>query len=111
VAVEQQGVSMPYVSIYDYLLSKGNPHAEKLNDTYRALEARMRQNPCQACQAPDHQGNSAQLELFVHPSQARTGRHDIVAQRIENEMPPRNDTLDLPVGNKTELQYPDPSAL
>ena len=56
---------MPYVSIYDYLLSKGNPYADKLNDSYRALEARMRQNNCQACHAPDNQGNSAQLEFFA----------------------------------------------
>jgi hypothetical protein len=95
---EQQGVSMPYVSIYDYLLSKGNPHADKLNDTYRALEARMRQNKYQACHAPDNQGNSAQLEFFVYPNQALTGRHDIVTQLTRNEMPPKNNTLNLPVG-------------
>jgi len=49
---EQQGVQMPYVSIYDYLLSKGNPYADQLDSSYRALEARMRQNNCQACTRP-----------------------------------------------------------
>jgi hypothetical protein len=137
---EQGGVQMPYVSIYDYLLSKGNPYADKLDDSYRALEARMRQNNCQACHAPDNQGNSAQLEFFVYPSQALVGRHDIITQLTRNEMPPKNNTLGLAAGiadaaerelliqlardfetagdkalawegdNKTEFQYPDPSA-
>jgi hypothetical protein len=138
---EQQGVSMPYVSIYDYLLSKGNPYADKLDETYRALEARMRQNNCQACHAPDNQGNSAQLEFFVYPNQALAGRHDMITQLTRNEMPPRNNVLNLPAGipdqaerelllklardfestgdralewegdNKTQFQYPDPSAM
>jgi hypothetical protein len=95
---EQNGVQMPYVSIYDYLLSKGNPYADKLDDSYRALEARMRQNNCQACHAPDNQGNSAQLEFFVYPNQALTGRHDIVTQLISNAMPPEDNTLHLPPG-------------
>jgi hypothetical protein len=95
---ERDGVQMPYVSIYDYLLSKENPDADKLNDSYRALEARMRQNNCQACHAPDNQGNSAQLEFFVYPNQALAGRHDIITQLTRNEMPPRNNTLGLASG-------------
>jgi hypothetical protein len=137
---EQDGVQMPYVSLYDYLLSKGNPYAGQLNDSYRALEARMRQNNCQACHAPDNQGASAQLEFFVYPNQALAGRHDIVTQLTKNEMPPKNNTLHLAAGisdpaerdlliglardfeatgdqalawdgdNKVQFQYPDPSA-
>jgi hypothetical protein len=95
---KQDGVQMPYVSLYDYLLSKGNPHAGKLNDAYRALEARMRQNNCQACHAPDNQGNSKQLEFFVYPNQALAGRHDIVEQLEDNVMPPEDNTLKLPAG-------------
>jgi hypothetical protein len=138
---EQDGVQMPYVSIYEYLLSKGNPYADTLDSSYRALEARMRQNNCQACHAPDNQGNSAQLEFFVYPNQALAGRHDIITQLTRNEMPPKNNALGLTAGiadpaerelllqlardfestgdkalgwegdNKTEFQYPDPSAM
>ncbi|HEX8108383.1 MAG TPA: hypothetical protein VF516_11680 [Kofleriaceae bacterium] len=95
---KQDGVQMPYVSFYDYLLSKGNPHARELNDAYRALELRMRQNACQACHAPDDQGKSDQLEFFVYPNQALTGRHDLVAQLTDNMMPPEDNTLKLPAG-------------
>jgi hypothetical protein len=95
---QQAGVQMPYVSLYDYLLTKENPFAGQLNDSYRALEARMRQHNCQACHAPDNQGESQQLEFFVYPNQALAGRHDIVTQLTTNEMPPEDNTLHLPAG-------------
>ncbi|HEY0993890.1 MAG TPA: hypothetical protein VGD80_42835 [Kofleriaceae bacterium] len=95
---EQNGVQMPYVSLYDYLLSKDNPYTAQLSDAYRALEASMRQSNCQACHAPDNQGNSAQLEFFVYPNQALVGRHDIITQLMKNEMPPKDNTLNLPAG-------------
>jgi hypothetical protein len=95
---KQNGVQMPYVSFYDYLLSKGNPHTRELNDAYRALELRMRQNACQACHAPDDQGKSDQLEFFVYPNQALSGRHDLVTQLTDNAMPPEDNTLKLPAG-------------
>jgi hypothetical protein len=97
---KQDGVDMPYVSFYDYLLSKGNPYSHELNDAYRALELRMRQNACQACHAPDDQGKSDQLEFFVLPNQALAGRHDLVAQLDANTMPPEDNTLKLPAGIK-----------
>jgi mono/diheme cytochrome c family protein len=135
---EQGGTHMPYVSLYDYLLSKDNPYAGQLDNSYRSLEARMRQNNCQACHAPDNQGKSQQLEFFVYPNQALAGRHDIIKQLMKNEMPPKDNTLGLPPGiadsaelalltslardfeaagdkalawegdNKTQFSYPDP---
>jgi len=137
---EQDGVQMPYVALYDYLFSKTNPYAANVDTAYRALEARMRQNNCQACHAPDNQGNSAQLEFFVYPNQALAGRHDIIAQLTKNQMPPKDNVLNLPAGiadpverdallglarefetagdralawegdNKAQFQFPDPSA-
>ena len=95
---EQGGTQMPYVSLYDYLLSKGNPFTAELDDSYRALEARMRKNNCQACHAPDNQGQSAQLEFFVYPNQALAGRHDMVKQLVKNKMPPKDNTLGLAAG-------------
>ena len=53
---------------------------------------------CNACHAPDNQGESSQLEFFVYPNQALAGRHDIVAQLEANLMPPEDNTLHLPAG-------------
>ena len=95
---QQAGVQMPYVSLYDYLLSKDNPYGKQLNESYRALEAGMRPHNCNACHAPDNQGESDKLEFFVYPNQALAGRHDIVSQLMDNTMPPEDNTLHLPAG-------------
>src|SRR5262249_9474321 len=93
---EQGGAAQPDGVPYAYLLSRDNPYTGQLDDSYRALEARMRQNNCQACHAPDNQGQSQQLEFFVYPNQALAGRHDIIAQLEKNQMPPTNNTLGFP---------------
>jgi hypothetical protein len=95
---QQAGVQMPYVSLYDYLMSKDNPYTAQLNEAYRALEAGMRPHNCNACHAPDNQGESDKLEFFVYPNQALAGRHDIVSQIMDNTMPPEDNTLHLPAG-------------
>lgn len=87
----QDGRDMPYVSLYGYLFSEGNPHVAKLDDAYRVLEAKMRQHGCPTCHAPDNRGGSRQLEFFVYPSQALAGRHDIITQLADDQMPPEND--------------------
>lgn len=81
---------MPYVSIYGYLFSKENLYVGKLDESYRALEAQMRAHRCPTCHAPDNKGSSDQLEFFVYPNQALAGRHDIIAQIGDDQMPPEN---------------------
>ena len=95
---QHAGVQMPYVSLYDYLFSKENPYVPQLDGAYRALELAMRKHNCNACHAPDNQGESEQLEFFVYPNQALAGRHDILTQIEANEMPPQDNTLHLPAG-------------
>lgn len=94
----QGSAQMPYVSLYEYLLSRGNPLEARLNKAYRALEARMRQHSCPVCHAPDNLGSAAQLEFFVYPNQALAGRHDIVTQLTRNAMPPPANALGVPAG-------------
>ncbi len=81
----------PRVSLYSYLLSRENPHLPALDEAYRALEVGLRQHNCQTCHAPDNQAHADQLEFFVYPNQALTGRHDIIAQLEDDTMPPANE--------------------
>lgn len=87
----------PYVTLYTYLFSPGNPHVDKLDTAYRALEEEMRTHQCQTCHSPDNQGKMNPLELFNYPNQALTARHDLVKEFADNTMPPQND-LNIPVG-------------
>jgi hypothetical protein len=89
--------AQPHVSLYSYLFARGNPHVAELDTSYRDLEAGLRAHRCTTCHAPDNQGRSQQLELFVYPNQALAGRHDIVAQLLDDQMPPAND-LGVPEG-------------
>lgn len=87
----------PYVTLYTYLFSPGNPHVGKLDTAYRALEEEMRNNQCQTCHSPDNASKMNPLELFNYPNQALTARHDLVKELVENSMPPQN-TMNIPVG-------------
>lgn len=88
---------MPYVALYDYLLSPANPFKQRLEVAYRTLEAGMRQHRCDACHAPDNAGHSELLELLIYPNQALVARHDIIAQLADDIMPPDN-ALGIPSG-------------
>jgi hypothetical protein len=95
---QQQGREMPYVTLYQYLLSPGNPHTRALDSAYRALESEMRGSSCLICHAPDNFAKVGSLEFFNYPNQALFSRHSIVMHLERNTMPPRDNTLDLPLG-------------
>lgn len=101
---EEGGEAMPYVSLYSYVFSAANPYIADVDRSYRALESGMRQHNCQACHAPDNQGESAQLEFFTYPAQALAGRNDIVTQLSMNLMPPQDNKLSLPVGIASDTE-------
>lgn len=88
---QDDGVQMPYASLYGWLLSKGNPHLAELEGAYRVLETRMRTNRCNTCHEPDNRGHADQLELLEYPNQALVARHEIASQLGDNQMPPEND--------------------
>lgn len=94
---DQEGAAMPYASLYGYLLSKQNPHAAQLDQTYRDLGSAMREHRCDTCHGADNRGRADQLELLTYPNQALAARHDIEAQLADNQMPPEN-TLGVPTG-------------
>jgi hypothetical protein len=94
---ERGGSEMPYVSLYQYLLSPQNPHAARLDAAYRALSNGLRSQSCFICHSPDNYAGSTQLEFFNYPNQALAGRNDIITQLSQNRMPPANN-LGLPVG-------------
>jgi hypothetical protein len=95
----QEGdVAMPYVSLYGYLLSPGNPSAARLDDAYRELSNGLRAHACFMCHSPDNHAAVAQLEFFNYPNQALYSRRNIVTQLNANTMPPATNDLGLAAG-------------
>jgi hypothetical protein len=91
------GETEPYVTLYSFLFSSGNPHVSKLDDAYRALEEELRAHQCQTCHSPDNAMKMNPLELFNYPNQAITARYDLITELTDNAMPPPN-TMGFPVG-------------
>jgi hypothetical protein len=78
----------PRVALYSYILSPTNPHLEQLNDAYRALEERFRDETCSDCHAPDNSEEMSPLVLLTYPNQALGERHRLLAVLDANAMPP-----------------------
>ena len=81
------GEVMPFVALYGYFFSKGNPNVVPLDSAWRDLEFKLREQNCLVCHNPENVGAAAKLELFNYPNQALSGRHRIVEQLQQNLMP------------------------
>jgi hypothetical protein len=85
--IDRNGQEQPYVALYTYLFSPANPHEERLDAAYRALEAEARQYNCAFCHSPSNPAQMNPLRLLNFPNQALTVRHQIVTQIEQNLMP------------------------
>jgi hypothetical protein len=95
--IDKNGREMPYVSLYTYLFSPSNPHVERLDAAYRALEAVAREQSCNVCHSPSNPTQMNPLRLLNFPNQALTMRHNVVTQIEQNLMP-----LDTGIPDGTE---------
>jgi hypothetical protein len=88
---QNDGKEQPYVTLYSFLFSPGNPHVTKLDAAFRAMESEMRSSNCLVCHSPDNFAKTGTLEFFNYPNQALYSRHSIVMHLDKNTMPPKND--------------------
>jgi hypothetical protein len=85
---DDQGKLQPRTALFNYLLSPDNPEQVQLDQTYKALANEARQYQCAECHTPANPTNMNPLLIFNLPSQALSGRHEIVYQILTNKMPP-----------------------
>jgi hypothetical protein len=85
---DDKGELQPRTALFDYLLSADNPQRIHLDRTYKALANEARQYQCAECHSPANPTNMNPLMIFNLPSQALSGRHEIVYQIMNNRMPP-----------------------
>lgn len=98
----KDGNDMPYVVLYKYLFSPKNPHIETLDQAYRALSEKMRDQACFVCHSPDNVAKVSVLEFFNLPNQALYSRHNIVEHLEMNTMPPKKNDLGFAKGIANE---------
>jgi hypothetical protein len=85
---DEQGKVSPRAALYSYLLSPDNPELDSLDRAYKALALEARKYQCAQCHSPSNPANMNPLLIFNLPSQALSGRHQIVFQIESNNMPP-----------------------
>ncbi|HYF51613.1 MAG TPA: hypothetical protein VEJ63_19520 [Planctomycetota bacterium] len=86
---DQNGKEQPYNTLYDYMLSKENPHREALDKAYRSFALEARNHNCMSCHAPDNPDKMGKLSLLNYPNQALSHRHEIMSELDNNTMPPK----------------------
>jgi hypothetical protein len=86
--IDDQGKLQPRTALFSYLLSSDNPEQVPLDRTYKALANEARKYQCAECHSPANPTNMNPLLILNLPSQALSGRHEIVYQILTNQMPP-----------------------
>ena len=90
----ESGTAAPRTALFDYLLSHDNPYARRLDQAYKSMAMAARQFQCEACHNPANPASMNPLFIFNLPSQALSGRHQIVYALDHNEMPPKQGISD-----------------
>jgi hypothetical protein len=100
--IDKDGHAMPKVALYNYLLSPKNPHAEKLEQAFRAFATEARSHSCMDCHSPDNKKNMSKLSILNYPSQALNSRHYLVSLIEKGEMPPKTKVTPAGIPNPVE---------
>jgi hypothetical protein len=91
---DDAGKLQPRTALYSYLLSADNPYLHDLDRAYKEFANEAREHQCGACHNPANPVNMNPLVILNLPSQALSGRHQIVYQLSRNEMPPKEGISD-----------------
>jgi hypothetical protein len=91
---DDQGQLQPKTALFSYLLSRDNPQLLPLQQAYKALANEGRKYQCAECHTPANATSMNPLLIFNLPSQALSGRHQIVYQLSKNLMPPGRGVTD-----------------
>lgn len=101
---DAKGDAQPRVALFAYLFRSDNPHVRALEEAYRALESRFRENSCTSCHAPDNKAGMDELLLLSFPNQALAARHSLLATLRGNRMPPADPESGAPAGLDSPAQ-------
>jgi len=85
---DDAGKQVPRTALFSYLLSADNPNTAKLTAAYKAMAMNARKYECTECHTPANPSGMNPLLILNLPSQALSGRHEIVHQIQINQMPP-----------------------
>ena len=91
---DENGKQQPEVALFSARYQPANPHLPRLDQTYRAFAAEMRQASCVGCHSPFNPQNMTWLTLLQTPTHAAGEIDSVIAQIEEKKMP--QDDIGLP---------------
>lgn len=84
---DAQGKSQPAVTVFDGLLSTGNPYIGKLDTAYKNLALRLREGQCFECHVPNNPDGMKKLVLLQTPMHAAGEIQRLMKSVREDRMP------------------------
>ena len=91
---DTHGQAQPSITLFSARYQAGNPHLQRLDQTYRTFASDMREASCIACHNPANPQKVEKLTLLQTPNHA-AGEIDHVIKEIETNSMPQDD-LGLP---------------
>jgi hypothetical protein len=99
---DAQGKSQPAVTVFDGLLSVGNPYAAKLDTAYKSLALRLREGQCFECHVPNNPDGMKKLVLLQTPMHAAAEIKRVMKDVREDRMPRDEFGIENPLDARTK---------
>ena len=87
--ISADGNKEPRVTLFSRIFSTDNPYVKDLDQTFRELESKSRQQRCLLCHSPNNPSNMSTLILLNYPNQSLGARKKLVEVFKKNKMPPK----------------------
>lgn len=84
---DAQGRTQPMVTVFDGLFAARNPHIRAVDQTYKALALRLRENQCDGCHVPNNPDKMKRLVLLQTPAHAAGEVGRLIKSVREDKMP------------------------
>ena len=94
---DAQGRSQPVVTVFDGLMDAANPYIGQLDEAYKRLALRLRENQCLECHVPSNPDHSKRLVLLQTPMHAAAEIKRLMESVRKDRMPRDEAGIEAPL--------------
>jgi hypothetical protein len=94
---DAQGRSQPVVTVFDGLMDAANPYIGALDEAYKRLALRLRENQCLECHVPSNPDRSKRLVLLQTPMHAAAEIKRLMESVRKDRMPRDEAGIEAPL--------------
>lgn len=101
---DAQGRTQPKVTVFDGLFAARNPYIGQVDQTYKTLALRMRENQCDSCHVPNNPDKMKRLVLLQTPAHAAGEVARLIKSVNEDKMPVDKIGVEQPLEAKAKAE-------